>query len=149
MHLQPMVVKSKAVQPLHVLGAQVRFLCEAHNTNNVWSLMEVTLPLNSGPPEHTHSWDEAYFITEGDVQFTVGDQCFTASVGDFVYTPGGVVHGFRGASTRHARVLIFDAPAHAGAFFKRVDREVKDLPRDLPKVLDIGENTGIHFVQRA
>ena len=60
-----------------------------------------------------------------------------------------MVHGFRGASRRPARVLIFDAPAHAGAFFKRVDREVKDLPRDLPKVIDIGENTGIHFLRAA
>ena len=149
MQSQPMIVKSREVLPLHVLGAQVRFLCEARSTNGAWSLMQVTLPLNSGPPPHTHSWDEAYFITEGDVHFTVGDQRFSATAGDFVYTPGGVVHGFRGASTQPARVLIFDAPAHAGAFFKRVDREVKDLPRDLPKVLDIGESTGIHFVQRA
>jgi hypothetical protein len=44
-------------------------------------------------------------------------------------------------------VLIFDAPAHAGTFFKRVDREVRELPRDLPKVLDIGEETGIRFMQ--
>ena len=84
-----------------------------------------------------------------DRKFAVGDQRFTATAGDFVYTPGGVVHGFRGASQRPARVLIFDAPAHAGAFFKRVDREVKDLPRDLPKVLDIGEDTGIRFLQPA
>ena len=45
--------------------------------------------------------------------------------------------------------LIFDAPAHAGNFFKRVDREVQELPRDLPKVLDIGEETGIRFTQPA
>ena len=73
----------------------------------------------------------------------------TAGAGDFVYMPGGVAHGFRGARLRPARVLIFDAPAHAGAFFKRVDREVKELPRDLPKVIDIGENTGIRFFQPA
>ena len=144
-----MIVKSRDVQPLHVLGTQVRFLCEGQSTNNAWSLMEVTLPRDSGPPPHSHEWDEAYFVTEGDVAFAVGDQVFTASAGDFVYTPGGVVHGFRGASLRPARVLIFDAPAHAGAFFKRVDREVRELPRDLPKVLDIGEETGIHFLQPA
>jgi quercetin dioxygenase-like cupin family protein len=149
MQTSSMIVKSKDVQPLHVLGTQVRFLCEGPSTNNVWSLMEVTLPPDAGPPPHTHRWDEAYFIIEGDVDFSVGDQCFRATVGDFVYTPGGVVHGFRGTSQRPARVLIFDAPAHAGAFFKRVDREVKDLPRDLPKVFDIGENTGIRFLRPA
>jgi quercetin dioxygenase-like cupin family protein len=144
-----MIVKSKDVQPLHVLGTQVRFLCEGHRTNNVWSLMEVTLPRDAGPPPHSHRWDEAYFVIEGEVAFSAGDQRCTASAGDFVYTPGGVVHGFRGASLRPARVLIFDAPAHAGAFFKRVDREVMELPRDLPKVLDIGESTGIRFLQPA
>jgi len=149
MQTPSMIVKSKDVQPLNVLGTQVRFLCEGHNTKGVWSLMEVTLPQDAGPPPHTHRWDEAYFITEGDVEFCVGDQRFMATVGDFVYTPGGVVHGFRGASQRPSRVLIFDAPAHAGAFFKRVDREVEELPRDLPKVLEIGENVGIHFLQAA
>jgi quercetin dioxygenase-like cupin family protein len=149
MQTPSMIVKSQDVQPLHVLGTEVRFLCEGHRTNNVWSLMEVTLPQDAGPPPHSHDWDEAYFVSEGEVQFTVGDQCFTATTGDFVYTPSSVVHGFRGASQRPARVLIFDAPAHAGTFFKRVDREVKELPRDLPKVLDIGEETGIRFAQPA
>jgi quercetin dioxygenase-like cupin family protein len=149
MQKQTTIVKSQDVRPLHVLGTEVRFLCEGRDTKSAWSLMEVTLPRDSGPPPHSHLWDEAYFVTEGDVQFIVGDQSFTATAGDFVYTPGSVVHGFRGASQRPARVLILDAPAHAGAFFKRVDKEVKELPRDLHKVIDIGKNTGIHFVQPA
>jgi quercetin dioxygenase-like cupin family protein len=149
MKANAMFIKGQDVQPLNVLGAQVRFLCEAESTNGAWSVMTVTLPEHAGPPPHTHTWDEAYFITEGDVQFTLGDRRFTASAGDFVYTPGGVLHGFQGASAQPAHVLIFDAPAHAGAFFKRVDREVKDLPRDLPKVLEIGKDAGIHFLPPA
>jgi quercetin dioxygenase-like cupin family protein len=140
------IVSSRNVTPLHVLGTEVRFLCAARDTGNAWSLMEVTLPLGSGPPAHKHAWDEAYFVTAGEAEFSVGAESFIARAGDFVYTPGGVVHGFRGASQEAARVLIFDAPAHAGAFFERVDREVELLPRDLPKVLEIGRNTGIEFV---
>ena len=143
------IVSSRDVTPLHVLGTQVRFLCEAQDTGNAWSLMEATLPLGSGPPPHKHAWDEAYFVTAGEVVFTLGDEVFTARAGDFVYTPSGVVHGFSGASAEPARVLIFDAPAHAGTFFKRVDREVEELPRDLPKVLEIGRRTGIDFVAAA
>ncbi len=149
MQITPLVVNSRSVPPLHVLGTEVRFLCEGQSTKNAWSLMEVTLPQEGGPPPHTHAWDEAYFVLEGDVRFTVGDQVFTASTGDFLYTPGGVAHGFSGESQQPARVLIFDAPAHAGAFFKRVDREVKVLPRDLVKVQQIGEDTGIRFLQPA
>jgi quercetin dioxygenase-like cupin family protein len=144
-----MIVNAKKLEPLHVLGTEVRFLCEGQSTNGAWSLMEVTLPLNAGPPPHTHDWAEAYFIVEGDVEFVVAGERFDATTGDFVHTPAGVSHGFSGRSQRPARVLIFDSPAHAGAFFKRVDREVKELPRDIPKVFAIGAETGIHFAAAA
>jgi len=149
MQTLPTIVKSQDVPPLHVLGTQVRFLCEADATRGAWSLMQVTLPQGAGPPPHTHAWDEAYFVIEGQVQFSVAGERFTATAGDFVYTPGGVAHGFSGEGPQPARVLIFDAPAHAGAFFRRVDREVKELPRELPKVIGIGEETGIRFLQPA
>ena len=66
----------------------MRFLCEGTSTDSAWSLMEVTLPQDAGPPLHSHQWDEAYFVTDGEVQFTLGDEHFTATAGDFVYTPG-------------------------------------------------------------
>src|SRR3954468_21397881 len=83
------IVSSRNVTPLHVLGTQVRFLCEAQDTGNAWSLMEVTLPLGAGPPPHKHAWDEAYFVMGGEVEFTLGKEVFTAKGGDFIYTPGG------------------------------------------------------------
>lgn len=143
------VTNRSDVEPLHVLGTQVRFLCEGQATGGAWSVMEVTLPRDSGPPLHTHSWDEGYFVIEGEVSFILGERSFRAGPGDFVYTASGVAHGFQGASEAPARVLIFDAPAHAGAFFRRVDREIRELPRDLDKVLEIGANTGIHFAPPA
>src|SRR5574338_1190563 len=92
------IVNSRDVEPLRVLGTEVRFLCEARDTNGAWSMMEVTLPRDAGPPPHTHTWDEGYFVTDGEVRFTVSDQTFAARAGDFVYTPNGVPHGFVGAS---------------------------------------------------
>ena len=147
MEKQPLVMKSGEGQTLSVMGAQVRFLCEAANTGKAWSLMEVVLPKDSGPPPHEHAWDEAYYVTEGEVHFTVGTDTVTVKAGDFLYAPGGTVHGFRAVSERPSRMLIFDAPAHAESFFKDVDREVKDLPGDLAKVPGIGTRHGIHFVR--
>lgn len=146
MQSQPTIVNSQRVAALEVLGAQVRFLCEGHETSQAWSLMHVTLPLDAGPPPHRHQWAEAYFVTAGEVAFSVGERHFVAGVGDFVHAPAGVVHALSGASQQPAQLLIFDAPAHAGAFFKRVDREVGEMPRDLPKVLAIGAQTGVEFM---
>jgi quercetin dioxygenase-like cupin family protein len=148
MQSRPIFVSNRSIAPLHVLGAEVRFLCEAESTGGAWSLMEVTLPENCGPPPHVHDWDEAYFVTAGTIEFTLAGERFTARRGDFVYAPGGVAHGFRGSSATTAKAIVFDAPAHAASFFKRVDREVHVLPADLPKVLAIGDATGIHFLGR-
>jgi quercetin dioxygenase-like cupin family protein len=146
MKQQSITVKNGQVPALSVLGTQVRFLCEADDTGNAWSLMEVTMPLNSGPPLHAHDWDEGYYIIEGEVQFTIGEQSVLAAAGDFLYTAAGMPHGFRGASER-ARMLILDVPAHAGKFFKEVNREVTELQHQLPKVIEIGARNGIHFVR--
>ena len=106
------------------------------------------MPRDCGPPLHTHDWDEAYYITEGEVRFTIGAKSVLAVAGDFLCTPAGVPHGFQGASER-ARMLIMDVPARAGKFFKEVNREVTELPRELPKVFEIGARNGIHFARRS
>ena len=146
---QAIVVKSGQSQPLNVLGTEVRFLCESQDTGNAWSLMELVVPKNGGPAPHVHDWDEAYYITAGEICFTVGAQSITATSGDFIYAPAGILHGFHGASDQDSRMLIVDVPAHAGSFFRQVNSEVVELPRDLPKVLDIATRNGIHFVQAA
>ena len=139
------VIRNGHAASLNVLGTRVQFLCESEQTGGAWSLMEVLLPKGSGPPPHEHDWDEAYYVLAGDVSFTIGTENLAVSAGDFVYAPGHVVHGFQGTSVEPARVLIFDAPAHAGSFFKELDRQVQSLPEDLPKVPSIGARHGVRF----
>jgi len=57
--------------------------------------------------------------------------------------------GFQGAAERPARVLILDVPAHAESFFREVEREVREMPRDLAKVPEIGERHQIRFARPA
>jgi quercetin dioxygenase-like cupin family protein len=146
MKKQALMMKSGTAQALSVLGTQVRFLCESESTAKAFSLMEVVLPLDAGPPLHDHDWDEAYYVTRGEVEFTIGTETITVQEGDFIYAPGGTLHGFHGISAEAARMLIFDAPAHAGSFFKEVDREVK-MPGDMAKVPEIGLRNGIRFIR--
>jgi len=138
------VVRRGEAEELRVLGAGVRFLCEGEHTAGAFSLMEVALPRDAGPPPHDHDWDEAYFVTRGSVEFSIGGETTTVRAGDFVYVPGGTLHGFRGAADDESCMLIMDAPAHAGAFFKEVDRRVK-TPEEMPLVPQIGAQHGIRF----
>ncbi len=134
------------VSPLHVMGTEIRFLCEGERTGRAWSLLECVVPRDAGPPPHHHAWDEAYYVVEGDVRFVIDGREVVVGAGGFVHMPASTVHGFRGASELPARMLIFDAPAHAEGFFRDAAREVEQMPRDLPKVPAIGERHGIHFL---
>lgn len=142
----PLIDRRIGSTALQVLGTQVRFLCEAYQTSGAFSMMEVFLPKDAGPPPHHHDWDEAYYVADGAVRFTIGDQISLVGKGDFVYAPAGTVHGFSGVAEDGSRVLILDAPAHAAGFFKEVDREVKHLPADGAKVPAIGAKHGVHFL---
>ena len=142
---QAFVTTRTAAEALKVMGADVTFLCPAERTGQAWSMMEVALPRHAGPPPHHHPWDEAYYVVEGAVDFSLDGAQRQVGAGEFVYAPGGTVHGFSGASDPPARVLIFDAPAHSEAFFREVDREVKG-PNDMGKVPGIGERHQIHFL---
>src|SRR3954470_12297144 len=147
MSKEAVVVRQGQAEELRVTGARLKFLCTGEKTAKAWSLMEVELPKHSGPPPHHHPWDEAYYVIEGEVRFSLGGREELVRAGEFIYAPGGAVHGFEGVSEKPARLLIFDAPAHAEAFFKEVDREVKDYPRDMAKMPAIGERHQIHFAR--
>jgi len=135
-----------AAAPLHILGAEVRFLCTASQTGKAWSLMEAVLPKNSGPPPHEHPWDEAYYVLEGEVAFLLNGEQRLVKRGEFIYAPGGTVHAFQGASESPARMLVFDAPAHSEAFFRELDREVREIPQDLHKMPGIAQQYNVRFL---
>lgn len=144
---KPLITRRGAAEMLGVLGTNVSFLCEGKNTGSAWSLIEVSLPKDAGPPLHEHPWDEAYYIVDGEVRFTIGNETTVVKAGDFIYAPGGTLHAFFGASEQPAKVLVFDAPAAAGEFFRDANREIKNIPGDLPKVPEIGLRHGLRFVR--
>jgi quercetin dioxygenase-like cupin family protein len=144
---QALIVERGEGEKLNVMGAGIRFLCDSRRTGQAWSMMETTLPKESGPPPHEHPWDEAYYVVEGEVRFTLGGDTRRVKPGDFVFAPAGTLHGFQGASEQPARLLILDVPAHTESFFREVEREVKEMPRDLAKVPEIGSRHQIRFVR--
>lgn len=139
------VVPSGTAKALAVLGVELRFLCRPEDTGGAWSLMENIIPRNAGPPPHHHNWAEAYYVTSGAVDFEIEGRPMRVSAGDFVYAPANTVHGFKGASDEPARMLVFDAPAHAAKFFEEVDQQVRTVPDDCGKIPSIGERNGIFF----
>ncbi len=140
------IVKAGERPALKVLGMPLRMLCEARETGGAWSLFEEDVPFGMGPPPHKHDWDEAYYILAGEVDFEIDGEHVKSSAGDFNYLPRNTVHGFKGASSSPARVLIFAAPAHGSEFFQELSEQIRKLPEDGSKIPAIGARHGIHFM---
>ncbi len=141
-----MIVRQGDGETLNVLGMPLRFLCDAHETDGGWSLMEEEIPIDHGPPPHRHDWDEAYYVISGTLDFEIDGKRVRLGASEFAYLPRNTIHAFKGSSEVPTRVLIFAAPAHSSAFFKDVNREVQSIPNDLAKVPEIGARHGIEFM---
>ena len=62
--------------------------------------------------EHVHAEeDDAFYILEGEMTFTLGEEEVTAPPGTFVLVPPGVEHGFRNSGADPVRMLNIHAPA--------------------------------------
>lgn len=131
---QSFVVKPSEPTPLQMVGERVSILASAEQTGSV----EVFLQSGSegaGPPPHTHAWDEAYFVLDGQIEVLTGDRVQTLSKGDFVFIPGGTMHRFQ-MKAPGTRFLSVNSRGGASTFFKAIDREVGDA-MDIPKIVDI------------
>jgi quercetin dioxygenase-like cupin family protein len=83
----------------------------------------VTPPATAGPPLHLHrSWDEAFYVLEGEMTFLIDGQTHTAPAGSFVFIPHGILHTFWNASDAPARQLTVFTPAGIEAYFEEATR---------------------------
>lgn len=87
----------------------------------------VTPPATAGPPLHLHrTWDEAFYVLDGEMTFLIDGQTYSAPAGSFVFIPRGILHTFWNASDAPARQLTVFTPAGIEAYFEEVTRVLAD-----------------------
>src|SRR5205085_6208831 len=92
---KPFVVESEDYAPaLNIVGEHVTVLASGQATEG-YEIFLQRGPEGSGPPPHSHPWDESFFVIRGEIDFGIGDQSTTAVAGTLVHLPAGTVHWFR------------------------------------------------------
>ena len=74
---------------------------------------------SAGPPLHTHDFDEAFYMLEGELIFQVEDERFTRRAGEFAFAPRNVAHALANHSDADARYLLVCTPAGLERHFAR------------------------------
>ena len=97
----------------------------------------------TGPPPHSHDWDEAFYVLKGEIHFLCDGKDYVCAVGTLVHVPRGTVHGFRYGKGGGQMLEITGAGALAAQMFTAIDREIPPGPPDVPKLLDVLKRNGV------
>ena len=118
---QAIVLEAGQGTVLTARGSAMFFKATRASTNGAFSLMERTLPPGGRkPPPHIHTnCEEAFYVLDGEVEFSLGETTTIGRADTFVLVPGGVAHTFGDAGTAQARLLVIHAPA-MDAYFEEL-----------------------------
>lgn len=105
-------------KPLRIDSSRVMCNSVSEDKLGAYSLFEVTVPPQAGPPRQAHHWEKVYYVLEGELLIQESDRTFTLSAGSFVDFPQGILHTFKNVGTASARLLVIITPAWYGKFFE-------------------------------
>lgn len=124
----PKVLAAGEGDSFQMLSHLFTYKVTPEDTQGQWLMYEVTDTAGNGAPLHTHSWEETFYLIEGELEIQIDDRTFMAQAGATVYFPENVAHAFRICSET-ARFLVI-MPAYADDFFREVGEKVTTLPPD-------------------
>jgi quercetin dioxygenase-like cupin family protein len=129
---------------LNVVGTKVTVLA----SNAATQSYGITLQCGdegTGPPPHSHDWDEAFYVLKGEVHFQCGGEAYACGAGTLVHVPRGTVHGFSYGSGGGQMLEITGSGALAAQLFTAIDDQIPVGPPDVPKLLDVARRNGVTF----
>jgi len=99
-------------------------------------------PEGSGPPPHSHPWDESFYVVKGEIDFGIGEEKMTATPGTLVHLPAGTTHWFRFAKGG-GEMISMTSREGASHMFTDIAREVAPVNPDLGKLIEVGGRHGL------
>jgi quercetin dioxygenase-like cupin family protein len=145
MEHKPFVVNpSEQPQPLNVVGEHITVLAGGDETGGYEMFLQRG-PEGSGPPPHSHPWDESFYITRGQVQFGLGEEMYAGQAGTLVHIPAGTVHWFR-FGQEGGEMLSVTSRLAASRLFREIDHNISPEAPDMARLFEIAErhSTRVH-----
>jgi quercetin dioxygenase-like cupin family protein len=120
-------------------------LLHGEETDAQLSVTEIEVPAHStGPPLHTHDFDEAFYMLDGELIFQVEETLSTKRPGEFSFAPRNAAHTLANHSDGPARYVLICTPAGFERHWERMAAEVAGVePQSwalgpIPKVTVVG-----------
>lgn len=129
------------VEVIPLLGGTIKVM----SSSDLGDENNITVQLNDGPgfgpPPHSHSWSETFYVISGSVTFIMNGEELSCGPGSIVYVPSGAVHGFQSGPDGVKMVEITGAKSKALGLFRELSAFLENgPPEDMKKVKEIFMN---------
>jgi quercetin dioxygenase-like cupin family protein len=117
-----------------------RVVLRSEETAGAVSIVELSSDAGwPGPPLHRHDFDEAFYVTEGELTFQLGEEVFTRGPGELAFAPRNVAHTYANHSDAPARALLVCTPAGFERYFARMNENppewaLQEIPFEVERV---------------
>lgn len=108
------------------------------DTRDAFTLIEAELPAGFGPPPHIHhDEEEGFYVLEGELSISCGEQTWTAGPGAFALLPRDIPHSFRVSDAGNARLLQITSPAQFERFAAEMGEPAQSMTLPPPSDVDV------------
>ncbi len=108
------------------------------DTRNAFALIECELPAGDGPPPHIHhNEEEGFYVLQGELTISCGEQTWTAVPGSFALLPRGIPHSFRVSDSNPAKILVISSPAQFERFAAEMGEPAQTMTMPEPRAVDV------------
>jgi quercetin dioxygenase-like cupin family protein len=143
METKPFILKpGDRRSALNVIGTKVTVLASEADIRDLQITVQ-TGDEGTGPPAHSHDWDESFYVTKGKVEFTCAGETAMCASGTLVHVPAGTVHAFSFGPGGGEMLEMTGRRSNAASMFAAVDREIPPGPLDVGRVIEVLSQNGV------
>ena len=136
------IINENAGRPLNVVGEEITVLASGERTHGYEVFLQRGAA-GTGPPPHSHDWDETFYVTKGEIEFGLGEATTSvAKPGTLVHVPAGATHWFRFCEGGGEMVSL-TSRLGASKLFADIDRSLPPGPPDLGILTTVANRNGV------
>lgn len=119
-----------------MVGDTYTILVRGTDTAGRYTVIDMHVPKDGGPPPHRHDFEEMFTVLDGEIEATFRGETSRVRAGETINIPANAPHSFTNASDQPARLLCVCAPAGQEEFFEQVGVAVDGRTTPPPPLSD-------------
>jgi quercetin dioxygenase-like cupin family protein len=127
------------------VGVTVQCKISSAQVGDAYTILDVTLPPQSGPTLHVHHReDEIFYVLTGECSVGFEDGLHVTPAGTTVVFPRGTPHLFRNHSDTAVKVLIMAVPGGLDRYFEEISSALESEQPE--RIAEINARYEIEFL---